>query len=103
MEFTIISLRSVGLCLMLCFNRHILIFASARYKKILCHIMSPSFASRFYSYSLIKHITNENILHISITQEVSYHEPQHVHAYTVQKVLTHTYTQYSPADHTVHK
>ena len=48
----------LGLCLILCFGRHFLIFVNSQYKKILYHIISPSFISRYYSYSLISHITS---------------------------------------------
>ena len=49
--------KSVGLCLILCSSHHFLIFVNPRYKKILYHI-PPSFISRYYSDSLISHITN---------------------------------------------
>ena len=43
--------------MILCCSRHFLIFVNPRYKKILYHIISSSFISRYYSYSLILHIT----------------------------------------------
>ena len=49
--------KSVGLCSILCFSHHF---------STLHHIILPPFLSRYYSYSLISHITTKNTLNVAI-------------------------------------
>ena len=59
MEFTIVRLRSVDLCLILCFSRYLL---TQDIRKFYIILYITIFISRYYLYSLILHITS----HITI-------------------------------------